>query len=156
MTRPAVPRQRHRGTIDTLPSGGPAGARVCRRGALTKRRHDLTEVVPPGSNAAREAEKVRTRLLNQVDERRNPRTRATLNQLLDRWLGVLESSPPSKARPPRRPPAPRAAKDAAVDWWKTQQAAGKLPAGAELAKVAGVDPSAGRRWRREWLTAEGQ
>ena len=32
----------------------------------------------------------RTRLLNQVDERRNPRTRAALNQLLDRWLEVVE------------------------------------------------------------------
>src|SRR5215212_7418692 len=34
----------------------------------------------------REAERVRTRLLNQVDERRNPRKKATLNRLLDRWL----------------------------------------------------------------------
>ena len=33
---------------------------------------------------------MRTRLLNQVDERRNPRTKATVNQLLDRWLEVVE------------------------------------------------------------------
>jgi integrase len=38
-----------------------------------------------GPSAARDAERVRTRLLNQVDERRNPRTKATMNQLLDRW-----------------------------------------------------------------------
>jgi integrase/DNA-binding transcriptional regulator YhcF (GntR family) len=42
--------------------------------------------VPPGPRAAREAEKVRTRLLAQLDERRNPRTNATLAQLLDRHL----------------------------------------------------------------------
>jgi integrase len=38
----------------------------------------------------REAEKVLTRLLNQVDERRNPRTTATMNQLLDRWVEVID------------------------------------------------------------------
>ena len=31
-----------------------------------------------------------TRLLNQVDERRSPRTEATVNELLDRWLDVLD------------------------------------------------------------------
>ena len=40
----------------------------------------------------REAEKVLTKLLNQVDERRSPRTSATVNQLLDRWLDVVELS----------------------------------------------------------------
>jgi hypothetical protein len=53
---------------------------------LTKKWHYLVETVPAGPNAARQAEKTRTRLLAQVDERRNPRTKATLNQLLDRWL----------------------------------------------------------------------
>jgi integrase len=47
-------------------------------------------VVPPGPTAVREAERSRTRLLAQVDERRNPRTRATVNQLLGRWLDVLD------------------------------------------------------------------
>jgi integrase len=31
-----------------------------------------------------------------VDERRNPRTRATLNQLLDRWLEVLDVEPSTR------------------------------------------------------------
>jgi hypothetical protein len=57
---------------------------------LSRKRHYLTEVVPAGPKAAREAEKVRPRLLAEVDERRNPRTSATVNQLLDRYLGVLE------------------------------------------------------------------
>jgi len=38
----------------------------------------------------REACKVLTRLLNQVDERRQPRTGATVNERLDRWLEVLD------------------------------------------------------------------
>jgi hypothetical protein len=57
---------------------------------LSKRRHYLTEVVPAGPKTAQEAEKIRTRLLSQVDDRRNPRTRATVDQLLDRWLDVVE------------------------------------------------------------------
>ncbi|SDP67115.1 hypothetical protein SAMN04487905_1071, partial [Actinopolyspora xinjiangensis] len=40
--------------------------------------------------------RVRTRLLNQVDERRNPRTNATVEQLLDRYLESIRNvtSPP--------------------------------------------------------------
>ena len=41
-----------------------------------------------GPRAAAEAEKVRTRLLHEVDERRNPRTKATVMQLLDRYPEV--------------------------------------------------------------------
>ena len=55
---------------------------------VSKKTHDLVETVRAGP--LREAERVRTRLLNQVDERRNPRRKATLNQLLDRWLEVVE------------------------------------------------------------------
>jgi integrase len=43
---------------------------------LTQRRHCLTEIVAPGPKAEARAEQVRTRLLGQVDEQRNPRTRA--------------------------------------------------------------------------------
>src|SRR4029453_9682860 len=96
MTRAARPRSRQRGSIDTLPSGA---LRVRAYGGidpLTKRRHDLTEVIPPGPNAARDAEKTRTRLLNQVDERRHPRTRPPVNQLLDRWLEVLDVEPSTR------------------------------------------------------------
>ena len=55
---------------------------------VTKRRRYITKTVPAGSEAVRTAEKTVTKLLNQVDEKRNPRTTATLNQLLDRWLDV--------------------------------------------------------------------
>jgi integrase len=66
--------------------------------ALTGERHYLTEVVPAGPKASAEAERVRTRLLSQVDERRNPKTRATLNQLLDRYMEVLDVEPTTKCR----------------------------------------------------------
>lgn len=53
---------------------------------LTGRRHYLQE----SAATPAEAERVRTRLLAQVDERRNPRTKATVNQMLDRYLEVAE------------------------------------------------------------------
>jgi hypothetical protein len=34
--------------------------------------------------------------------------------------------------------------------WDTAIAEGRIPSGAELARAAGVDPSMGRRWRRDW------
>jgi integrase len=39
-----------------------------------------------GPRAAADAEKARTRLLAQVDKRRAPRIRATVNELMDRYL----------------------------------------------------------------------
>ncbi|MEU4529658.1 hypothetical protein AB0F49_15640 [Micromonospora ureilytica] len=57
---------------------------------ISGKRHYLTEVIPADRTSAKEAEKARTRLLAQVDERRNPRTRATLDQLLDRWLEMAD------------------------------------------------------------------
>jgi hypothetical protein len=58
--------------------------------ALTGRRHYLTESVPAGPKAYAEAEKIRLRLVNQVDEQRNPRTKAAVNQLMDRDLELLD------------------------------------------------------------------
>jgi integrase/DNA-binding transcriptional regulator YhcF (GntR family) len=56
---------------------------------LTKRRHYMREVVPAGPKAASEAEKVMRRLASQVDERRHPRTNATVNQLLDKHFELV-------------------------------------------------------------------
>ena len=76
-------RRRQRGSIETLPSGSLRVAVYAGYDPLTDQRHYLREIVPAGPKAATGAEKVRTRLLNQVDEQRNPKTQATLNQLLD-------------------------------------------------------------------------
>lgn len=72
MTSATKTRRRLCGKVETLPSGS------------------LTDVVPAGPKAAAQAEKVRTRLLAEVDEKRNPRTSATVGQLLDRYLDVLK------------------------------------------------------------------
>ena len=86
-------RRRSRGSISWLPSGA---ARVSVYGGvdvLTGKQIRLRETVSARTTrreTEREAEKVKTRLLNQVDERRSPRTGATVNQLLDKWLEVLD------------------------------------------------------------------
>jgi integrase len=89
MTRDRPGRRRQRGTIDRLPSGALRVRVYAGTDPVTGRRHDLVEVVPPGSRAETLAEEARTRLLNQVDERRHPRTSATLNQLLDRHFQLV-------------------------------------------------------------------
>ena len=53
----------------------------------------MRETVPAQATrreTEREAERVLTRSLNQVDERRSPKTEATVNFLLDKWLEVLD------------------------------------------------------------------
>src|SRR5215207_4562112 len=90
MTRSTGVRQRKRGSVRTLPSGALQVRVYAGADPLTGKDHYLSEVVPGGPKAAAQAEKVRTRLLAQVDEKRNPRTSATVNQLLDRYLAVLD------------------------------------------------------------------
>src|SRR5664279_1320827 len=90
MTTPSSRRKRPRGGVDRLPSGAFRVRVYAGQDPVTKRRHYLTEIVPPGPRAATLAEQALTRLLNQVDERRNPRTVSTVNQLLDRHLELLD------------------------------------------------------------------
>jgi integrase len=90
-------RKRARGEIETLRSGSLRVRVYAGIDPVSKRKYYLTETVPAGPDAAKEAEKIRTRFLNQVDERRNPRTKATLNQLLDRWLEVVELEPTTRS-----------------------------------------------------------
>ncbi len=94
--RPRAGVKRQRGEIMKLPSGSLRVRVYAGVDPLTGKRHYLTETVPAGRTAEREAEKVRTRFLNQVDEKRSPRTRATLNQLLDRWLEVVDIEPTTR------------------------------------------------------------
>ncbi|GAA4554395.1 hypothetical protein GCM10023175_52200 [Pseudonocardia xishanensis] len=57
---------------------------------VTKQRHRLTEIIPAGPLAEDEAEKALRRLLVQVDEKVNPRTAATVAQLLEKHFALLE------------------------------------------------------------------
>ena len=79
-----------------LPSGG---LRVRVYGGvepLTKKQIYLRETIPPGPKAQATAERTLTRLQNQVAEKRHPRTSATLNQLLDRWVASVDVAPHTK------------------------------------------------------------
>jgi integrase/DNA-binding transcriptional regulator YhcF (GntR family) len=89
MTSTDKPKRRSRGTIDTLPSGSLRVRVHAGVDPVSGKRHDLVEIVPAGPNAEKQAEKVRTKLLGQVDERRNARTKATVNQLLDKYFDLL-------------------------------------------------------------------
>ena len=87
---------RSRGAIDELPSGALRVRVSTGVHPISKKRLYLTEIVPAGPKARQEAERVRTRMLSQVDERRSPRTRATLGQLLDKWLEVIDVDPSTR------------------------------------------------------------
>jgi integrase len=87
---------RQRGRIEELPSGSLRVKVYAGTDPVTGKRNDLTEVVPAGHKAEREAQKALTRLLNQLDEQRNPRTRATVNQLMDRYMQVLDVEPTTR------------------------------------------------------------
>ncbi|MPY81378.1 MAG: integrase, partial [Actinophytocola sp.] len=83
-------RRRSHGGIEELPSGALRVKVYAGIDPVTKRRHYLRETISPGPKAGNEAGKALRRLLHQVDERRNPKTNATLNQLLDKHLELLD------------------------------------------------------------------
>jgi integrase len=84
-------RGRRRGSIEELPSGALRVRVYAGVDPVTGRRHDLTETIPAGPKAGVQAEQALTRLLNELDERRNPRTNATVNQLLDRYFAMVDA-----------------------------------------------------------------
>jgi integrase len=84
MTR--AQNRRQRGTIDQLPSGTFRVRVYAGVDPLTHRRHTLQETAEPRA----EAERARVKLLSQVDERRQPRSKATLGMLIDRSLEVAD------------------------------------------------------------------
>ncbi|WP_088319411.1 site-specific integrase [Kineosporia sp. R_H_3] len=85
--------RRARGSIEQLSSGALRVRVYAGYDSVTGRRRYLDEVIPAGPRAATQAERARIRLLNQVAERRHPKTSATMNQLLDRYFEVLDVDP---------------------------------------------------------------
>jgi integrase len=83
-------KRRTRGSIDTLPSGAMRVRVYAGVDPLSGRSHYLTETIKPGPQAAKLAEKAKTRLLAEVDQQRAPRTKATVEQLMDRYLELLD------------------------------------------------------------------
>ncbi|TDC88148.1 GntR family transcriptional regulator [Saccharopolyspora aridisoli] len=95
MGGPKTKRGRRRGNVEELPNGNLRVRVYAGTDPVTKRAHYLREIVPAGPKADREAEKVLTRLLNEVDEQRNPRTSAPVKQLLKRYLDHYFEGEPS-------------------------------------------------------------
>ncbi|MHC1561206.1 tyrosine-type recombinase/integrase [Actinomycetospora sp. C-140] len=96
MTASSAPTRRRRGTIQKLPSGSLRVRVYAGYDSVTKQRHYLTEVVPAGPRAAAHAEKVRTRLAAEVDAGRQPRTSATVGQLMEAYLEVARVEPSTR------------------------------------------------------------
>jgi hypothetical protein len=89
--------RRARGEVELLPSGSYRVRVYAGLDPLTRKRHYLVETVPAGNGAEKQAEKVRTRLLGEVDERRAPRTNPTVAELLDRYLDIVEVEDTTRA-----------------------------------------------------------
>lgn len=90
MAGTATPRGRPRGTIEELPSGGLRASVYAGKDPISGRRHYLRETIPAGPGAKKAAERVLRRLNHEIDEQRSPRTSATLDQLLNRYLETLD------------------------------------------------------------------
>ena len=88
MPRPSTGRRGPRGSIDELPSGVLRVRVYAGTDPVTGRRRNLVKLIPPGPKAAKQAEAARTRLLNEVDEQRHPRTTVTVNRLLDEHFEI--------------------------------------------------------------------
>lgn len=93
---PSTKQPRTRGSITPVASGGFRVRVYAGYDRVSKKPMYLDETIPAGPRAAKEAEKARTRLLRQVDEKRTPRTRATVDQMLDKYLTVLAVEPTTR------------------------------------------------------------
>ncbi len=91
--RPGAGKARARGNIETLRSGALRVRVYAGIDPVTKKRHNLIDVVPAGPRARRQAEVIRDRFLHEVAEKRNPRTSATVAQLLTRYLDQFDGAP---------------------------------------------------------------
>jgi hypothetical protein len=91
--RLGVGKARARGNIEQLPSGALRVRVYAGVDPVTKKRHNLIEVVAAGPKAWRVAEAVRERLLREVAEKRNPRASATVDQFLQRYPEQFGGSP---------------------------------------------------------------
>lgn len=89
MGRSKSRRTRERGTIETLSSGSLRVKVYAGFDPVSQRRLYHTETIAAGPRAPQQAEEALVRLLNEINEKRNPRTNATVNELLDRYLRLL-------------------------------------------------------------------
>ncbi|GAA3632620.1 hypothetical protein GCM10022267_19350 [Lentzea roselyniae] len=89
--RKAGPKDRERGRIEVLPSGSLRVVVYAGVDPLTGLRNYRHETIPKDTpDLWDEAEKTKTRILNEIDEQRSPRTKANVNTLIDRYLDNLD------------------------------------------------------------------
>jgi hypothetical protein len=90
------PYGRQRGGIDALPSGAPRVPVYAGVDPVTKRRHDLVEIVPSGPQAERKARAVRDRLVGIARVEAREQTDDG-----EAWIGdfELEVSEPGSTEP---------------------------------------------------------
>ena len=81
-----APSSARRGSIDVLPSGALRVRVYAGQDPLTKKRHTLTQTIPAGPGAEKQAEAALDRMQREVTDRTAPRTSATVDQLLERYL----------------------------------------------------------------------
>lgn len=91
------PSRRRRGEIVQLPSGSLQVRVFAGADPVSGKRHYILETVAAGPKARAEAEKVRTRLLAEVDADKQPRTSATVAQLMERYLEVIDVEAATRA-----------------------------------------------------------
>lgn len=85
-------RRGPRGSISRLPSGSLRVRVYAGINPVTGRAHHLRETVLAGPTALADAEAACRRLLDQVRERRQPRTDVTVTELVDRHLALLHAT----------------------------------------------------------------
>src|SRR6185437_13619851 len=71
---------------DVLPSGALRVRLYAGQDPLTKKRHTLTKTIPAGPGAQKQAEAALDQMQREVGDRTAPRTSATVDQLLERYL----------------------------------------------------------------------
>ena len=79
-------RTRLRGSIDVLPSGTLRVRLYAGQDPLTKKRHQLVELIPAGPLAEKQAQAALDRMQREVADRTAPQTDATVDHLLEQYL----------------------------------------------------------------------
>lgn len=89
-----VPEARLRGHIEERPNGTFRASVFAGRDLLTGRKRYLKQTHP----TRKLAERALTKMQNDVDEQRHPRTSITLTQAIEQWLGVVRHEASTRER----------------------------------------------------------
>ncbi|MER6669697.1 hypothetical protein ABT256_34420 [Amycolatopsis japonica] len=96
--KPPFRTKRSKGSVDKLPSGALRVRVYAGADKLTGKPNCLQETVPAGPDAERIADQVQRRLLTSLDEKRHPKTRATIDRILDEHFEHLDVERSTKIR----------------------------------------------------------